>query len=111
MKKDNDYKKLINTRRWQKLRKQKLTQHPLCQECEALGRIGVAATEVHHITPVEHGRNYAEKERLMYNPNNLRALCHTCHVAAHLALGRSGKAAARRINIAHVDSFTSNYLT
>lgn len=94
MAKDKDYQRLIHTRRWLQLRKQVLSDHPLCQCCEAAG-LATPATEVHHITPVEEAVNYAEKIRLMYDPGNLRALCHSCHVQEHTKMGRGGKEANR----------------
>lgn len=99
MAKDRDYIQLIHAAQWVRLRKEVLTRHPLCQDCEAAGRIE-AATEVHHVRPVEEAINYAEKRRRMYDPHNLRALCHACHVRVHTELGRSGKEATKRINAA-----------
>ena len=97
MAKDRDYNKLIHTTRWLRLRKEVLTRHPLCQRCQDEGRV-TAATEVHHIRPVEDAHNYREKIQRMYDPNNLRTLCHGCHVATHTELGRSGKAATKKKN-------------
>lgn len=95
MSKDKDYRRLINSTRWLRLRRDMLTAHPLCQKCEEQGLI-TPATEVHHRRPVEYGLNYAEKYRLMYDADNLMALCHDCHVKEHIAMGRSGKEATRR---------------
>ena len=67
----------------------------MCERCRAEGRIA-AATEVHHIVPVEDAVNEAEKERLMFDPTNLRSLCHACHLQEHVELGRSGVKLARR---------------
>lgn len=97
MAKDKDYKELIGTTRWLKLRRDTLSKQPLCVECEAEGII-TPATELHHVTPVENGINRAEKIRLMYDPHNLRPLCHDHHVRVHTELGRSGKAATTRRN-------------
>lgn len=41
------------------------------------------ATEVHHVRPVEEAFTLAEREQRMYDPHNLLALCHNCHVQAH----------------------------
>ena len=90
MAKDKDYIKLIHTNRWLRLRRDKLSSQPLCERCKESGRI-TAATEVHHVIPVEDGLTRAEKERLMYDPTNLRALCHDCHVKTHTEMGRCGK--------------------
>lgn len=92
MAKDKDYKRMIHTRHWLELRRMVLTAHPLCQRCEAEGRT-TAATEVHHVRPVEEGATAREKERLMFDAHNLRALCHDCHVLTHTEIGRSGRKA------------------
>lgn len=97
MAKDKDYIRMIHTTRWLYLRRDILTKHPLCQQCEDEGRI-TPAIEVHHIRPVEYGVSRADKQRLMFNPTNLRALCHDCHVKVHTDMGRSGKQATMRRN-------------
>lgn len=101
MAKDKDYIKLIHTQRWLRLRRATLTANPVCQQCKADGYI-TPATEVHHVTPVEYGVSAADKQRLMYDPHNLRALCHNCHVKVHIELGRSGKEATKRRNAEQV---------
>ena len=101
MAKDADYRRLIHTTRWLRLRRDTLTAHPLCERCQANGYV-TPATEVHHVRPVEYGLNYEEKKALMFNPSNLRALCHACHVKTHVEMGRSGKAATKRRNAEQV---------
>ena len=101
MAKDKDYIKLIHTQRWRRLRRDILTAHPLCERCQADGYVA-PATEVHHRKPVEDGVNYNEKYRLMYDSDNLMALCHDCHVKIHTEMGRSGKEATRRRNAEQV---------
>lgn len=108
MAKDKDYIKLIHTQRWLRLRRDTLTAHPLCELCQADGYI-TPATEVHHRTPVEYGINYREKYRLMYDPKNLCALCHDCHVKVHTEMGRSGKEATRRRNAEQVKNIITKY--
>ena len=49
-----------------------MRQHPLCEDCEAAGRV-VAAEMVHHIVPVVE----APELRLLFS--NLRSLCIVCH--------------------------------
>lgn len=97
MAKDKDYIKLIHKSRWVHLRKAKLSNNPLCELCQAEGRIE-AATEVHHIRPVEEAITYADKQQRMYDVTNLQALCHDCHVKVHTAMGRAGKAATKKRN-------------
>lgn len=97
MAKDKDYRQLIHTTKWLQLRKAKLSTNPLCEYCQAEGRIE-AATEVHHVRPVEEAITYADKRQRMYDINNLQALCHDCHVKVHTAIGRAGKAATKKRN-------------
>lgn len=101
MAKDKEYIKLIHTSRWLRLRRDVLSAHPLCQACEAEGLL-TPATEVHHIRPVEEAFTRAERAQRMYDPHNLRALCHACHVKAHTEMGRCGKEATCKRNARHV---------
>lgn len=94
MSKNPEYVKLINTATWRQLRLMQLRRHPLCQDCAGRGEL-TAATEVHHTVPVETGLTDDERRRLCYSADNLRSLCHRCHVEAHRALGRSGAEHAR----------------
>ncbi len=57
---------------WQQVRKIYLAEHPLCVKCLIEKRI-VKATIVDHITPHKGDRN------LMYDENNLQALCKHHH--------------------------------
>ena len=88
MAKDKEYNKLIHTGRWLRLRR---------DVCEQEGKI-TPATEVHHVRPVEEAVGKAERRQRMYDPANLRALCHDCHVRTHTELGRCGKAATKKRN-------------
>lgn len=110
MPKDKDYVAMIHTTRWLKLRKAKLTACPLCERCREAGIIRPAG-EVHHVTPVEHGLTRAEKERLMFDPHNLRSLCHACHVDTHKEMGRSGRAAAKRLAAKKLERFKEKFCT
>lgn len=101
MAKDKDYIKLIHTTQWLHLRKDILTAHPLCQQCEKEGRIE-AATEVHHARPVEEAISYSDKRQRMYDAHNLLALCHDCHVKIHTELGRCGREATKKRNAEQV---------
>lgn len=110
MAKDKDYIRMIHTARWQQLRRAKLTTSPLCERCKEEGRI-TPAEEVHHITPVEDGLTVREKETLMFDPHNLRALCHDCHVKTHTEIGRSGKAHTKRRAAEQLERFVKKFLT
>ena len=108
MAKDKDYIKLIHTARWLRLRRDTITRHPLCEQCEEDGYV-TPSVEVHHVVPVEYAVTYSEKERLMYDPANLRALCHDCHVKIHTDMGRSGKEATRKRNSERVEKIIKKY--
>jgi 5-methylcytosine-specific restriction protein A len=63
-----------NTQRWQRLRRQKLQQHPLCEACLQLGHIEPAVA-VDHRTPINAGgAPYPPLEKLA-------SLCASCHNA------------------------------
>ena len=109
MAKDKDYRRLIHTARWINLRRMKLTADPLCERCKEAGVV-TPATEVHHVKPVEDALTTADKEALMFDPHNLRSLCHTCHVETHVALGRGGKKHARRRADEQLKSFAARFL-
>jgi 5-methylcytosine-specific restriction protein A len=55
---------------WRKVRAQYLSAHPLCERCERHGKL-TAATEVHHIRPLDNGGTN--------DFENLMALCKPCH--------------------------------
>lgn len=97
MAKDATYNRLIHSERWLLLRRDIITRHPVCQRCEEEGRL-TPACEVHHIIPAETAINESEMRRLMFDPHNLRALCHDCHVKTHTEMGRSGREATKKRN-------------
>jgi len=108
MTKNKNYNKLIHQNRWLQLRRHVLTAHPICQRCEAEGRLA-PATEVHHIVPCETALGEREMERLMFDPANLQALCHDCHVKTHIELGRSGKAARKKRTAENLQAFKDRF--
>ena len=82
MSRDKNYQHLLNSKRWQKLRRWKLEQTPLCELCSHEGKV-VSAVDVHHITPVETARSFDEMEQICFEPTNLQALCISCHAKVH----------------------------
>ena len=56
---------------WRNLRRMKLNDSPMCEECRRGGTL-VKATMVDHIIPIRQG---GEKLDL----TNLQSLCHSCH--------------------------------
>lgn len=109
MSKNKDYNKLIHKGRWLRLRRDILSAHPLCQRCLEKDQYS-PATEVHHIVPCENAAGPKEMERLMYDPHNLLALCHRCHVEVHIEMGRGGgKAGTRRRTEAQKADFVKKF--
>lgn len=76
------YVKLINSWHWQQLRHRKFCANPLCEICLMRGRV-TPTEEVHHIKPVESGRDEGEMRRLAYDFANLQSLCKACHAEVH----------------------------
>jgi len=80
------YDQIIHSWRWQQLRLSYVREHPVCEDCAAIGRTR-PAEEVHHIIPIESASGKAGMEALAYDRGNLRSLCHDCHAAEHIRLG------------------------
>lgn len=79
---DSEYKRLLNTHTWKRLRREYLSVHPLCEDCEEQGRTRLAS-EIHHIIPIGTETSAEGMRRLAFDPGNFRALCHECHARRH----------------------------
>ena len=75
----SERQRVYQSKRWQRLRLYYLSEHPLCEECLAQGKIQ-EAIDVHHITTFVGAVN---AEELAYNYDNLKALCKQCHQKIH----------------------------
>ena len=64
------HKDIYNTARWQRLRKLKLRETPLCEYCTGIRR--KVATEVDHYVAIEAGG-------APFDMANLRSACKACH--------------------------------
>jgi len=64
-----------HSKEWTATRNAYIAQHPLCEDCLTRGQY-VTAVEVHHIKPLSDGG-------ALLDVNNLRSLCHTCHMQTH----------------------------
>ena len=95
MSKDVNYRRMIGSMRWLRLRKEKLKLNPLCQDCLESG-IYTQAQEIHHVVPCESAKTIRQMEELMFSIGNLRSLCHECHVLVHKKLASHSKDAQRR---------------
>jgi 5-methylcytosine-specific restriction protein A len=63
--------RLYSLRQWQRVRRAKLTDSPLCEHHLARGET-VAATEVDHIVRASRGGAW-------FDADNLQSLCKPCH--------------------------------
>ena len=64
-------KTFYKTSQWLKIRKTKLQQSPICEECKKNGTI-VVGKIVDHIVPIKQGGE-------PYDMDNLQTLCWSCH--------------------------------
>ena len=85
MSRDKNYQRLLNSKEWKQLRRWKLEQNPLCELCQAEGKV-VAAIDVHHMQPVETARSLEDMRALCFNPANLQSLCIMHHAKVHKEL-------------------------
>ena len=69
------WRKLYNTRRWQRLRLAQLREEPLCLMCQEAGRATPA-------TVVDHRIAHKGDEALFFDEGNLQSLCKTHHDAS-----------------------------
>ena len=106
---NEQYKALINTTRWIRLRRAVISSHPLCVRCEEEGRITLAQ-EVHHVVPVETAVSREQMEALMYNPANLIPLCRECHHSIHRAMGKGTKNEHKQREAARLEEFRRRFL-
>ncbi len=88
---------LYNSRQWQRLRDQQLSEDPLCWYCEQIGKVAVANT-VDHITP------HNGDEALFFDHNNLRSSCKRCHDSIAAVKDRVGYAPGVGLNGMPVDA-------
>lgn len=68
--------KKYKSKKWQKLRKQKLLLQPFCERCLKKG-IYNSAYIIHHKKYVTD-KNY-EDDNIFFNIDNLESLCKKCH--------------------------------
>lgn len=72
-----------STATWQRLRRLKLSEAPLCETCEDQGKITPALDVDHRVAIKAGGPAFPEIE-------GLRSLCHSCHSIKTNALDRRG---------------------
>ena len=69
-------REVYTTRRWRKLRSEKLDSAPLCERCQVQGFVN-GAVMVHHIRPVRDGGS------AFPGLDGLMSLCWSCHREQH----------------------------
>lgn len=109
MSKNQDYKRMIQTKEWKVLRKKKIEANPLCEDCAERDVIE-PATEVHHIIPVETAIDIDGMKSLMFDYNNLRSLCSGCHYSVHKRLGSKKKENVQENNRRVVERFKKRFM-
>ena len=91
MSRDPRYQKLLNSKRWQMV-KRIVWQRTggLCERCIEEGKAAgvpegwlTPGVDCHHIVPVESAKTEQEMERLAYDVSNIRLLCVACHIKTH----------------------------
>ena len=83
-----------NSKGWKQLRRAYNMSHPLCERCLLKG-ISRQADEIHHKRFILSGKTDEERWQLLLDPNNLLALCSSCHKELH--------AIAKRKNLSYCD--------
>lgn len=98
MSRDKRYQKLLNSKRWMKVKRQVWQRaEGLCERCkrDGIAERGVPyitpGVDCHHKIPVESAKTEQEMERLAYDVNNIELLCIPCHIKTHQEM-RSHKA-------------------
>ena len=88
MSRDKFYQRLLNSKRWQEVKRIVWQRtNGLCEECMKQGIVR-AGVDCHHIVPVETATTPQEMERLCFDINNVRLLCIACHSAIHKGMGK-----------------------
>ena len=88
MSRDRNYQRLLNSKRWQEVKRIVWQRtNGLCEDCLKQGIVR-AGVDCHHIVPVETATTPQEMERLCFDVNNVRLLCIACHSAIHKGMGK-----------------------
>lgn len=80
--KSKDWASFYNSHKWKTLRQWYMNEHPLCENCLKYS-LSTEATDCHHIKPFRLGKSKDDKWDLFTDPNNLMALCQSCHQRIH----------------------------
>ena len=104
------YRRLINSHRWVKLRAKKVSASPLCERCLEKG-LTTPMDEVHHIVPIESAPDFETMKLLAYDIKNLQSLCRECHKEAHRELKSNSVKEIQRRNKKRTNNFVEKFLS
>lgn len=101
-KKLSPYHYVYVSKQWRYAREKVLNENPICEDCEAKGRV-TEATSVNHIVPlrriIEAGKPIAtltkKEKQLVFGYENLEALCHRCHGKKEMEMVKHEKAESK----------------
>lgn len=110
MSKSAEYRRLIGSVEWRRLRDKYVSEHPWCERCEREAGVYTPTQCVHHKVPCESMRGDALR-RLCLSEDNLQALCYNCHRWVHVhELGSASRECRERTNNNIVESFKDKFL-
>lgn len=87
-KKSKEWSEFYGSRAWTNLRAWYMLDHPLCENCIKYG-ISTPATDCHHKIPFRTGETKDKKWELFLDPDNLEALCESCHHRIHNEINKT----------------------
>lgn len=79
---NNKWNKYYQSNDWKQLRKWKINNNPICENCYHFGLV-TPATEVHHRIPFSTADTEERKWQLLLDPSNIVSLCSSCHDLFH----------------------------
>lgn len=98
----------MNSKRWREVRAKKMTENPLCEECEKKGIVKPAQC-VHHVTEIETAKTDAEAWDLTTSLNNLVSLCFDCHHKIHTQRKSHSKAMHKERNKTRLEQWAARH--
>ena len=79
---DEERRAVYQSLLWRRLRSAKLMEQPLCEVCDAEGRIRYG-DHVHHIRSFVGISDPVKRDAVAYDLANLMTVCETCHGRIH----------------------------
>ena len=113
MSRDRNYQRLLNSKRWQEVKRIVWQRtNGLCEECMKQGIVTTARC-VHHVVPIETARTKDEMKRLAIDCGlqGLKSLCFACHARIHKELGSNTAKIVRQRAEARQDRWADNLMS